>query len=471
MTPPTGDPEPDRLDSWKQIADHLGREVRTAIRWERERGLPVHRVPGGQRGAVFAYRSEIDAWLRSRELLAPLPASAPVPAPPPSAASRAPGRRTLRLPAAALLLLVAIAAATAWLLRPRDLASGPPAVLVDRVEFGPRELVARDHDGRVAWRHVFEQAVNTEVLSALTSQWYSIGDLDGDGRLEVVASVPLESESMVGRITNTRPSRDELLCFSSTGEVLWHTRLDDRLEFRGGTFAPPWLAGHVAVYRVTQGIRIAWTQVHHTWWPSPLLVFDAKGRRLSTFVHAGSIRALRAVESGGRVHLLAGGVSNSYRAAFLAVLDGENATGHGPVPAGSPFECLGCTQALPQRYFLFPPSDISVASGLPYNTLKDVIPYGDGFEIFTIENGASKEIAELNFRFSRGFTLLDARSSDSWPAHETYEQAGKLDHGVARCPWYLKPPPVREWDAVHGWRDLIPTPEAPSPSPSPVAAR
>src|SRR5215472_10611269 len=55
-----------RLDSWKEIAAHLGRNERTAIRWEK-RGLPVHRVPGGQRQAVFAYTSEIDAWLISRD--------------------------------------------------------------------------------------------------------------------------------------------------------------------------------------------------------------------------------------------------------------------------------------------------------------------------------------------------------------------------------------------------------------------
>jgi Tol biopolymer transport system component len=55
-----------RLDSWKEIATHLGRTERTAIRWEKK-GLPVHRVPGGQRQAVFAYTDEIDAWLTSTD--------------------------------------------------------------------------------------------------------------------------------------------------------------------------------------------------------------------------------------------------------------------------------------------------------------------------------------------------------------------------------------------------------------------
>jgi FG-GAP-like repeat len=52
-----------RLDSWKEIAAHLGRDVRTVIRWEKERALPVHRVPGGLRNSVFALTRELDAWV------------------------------------------------------------------------------------------------------------------------------------------------------------------------------------------------------------------------------------------------------------------------------------------------------------------------------------------------------------------------------------------------------------------------
>ena len=51
-----------RLESWKDIAEHVGRDMRTAMRWA-EHGMPVHRVPGGKRGRVFAYAQEIDNWL------------------------------------------------------------------------------------------------------------------------------------------------------------------------------------------------------------------------------------------------------------------------------------------------------------------------------------------------------------------------------------------------------------------------
>jgi len=55
------------LVSWKEIAAFLNRAERTVKRWERERGLPIHRVPGGERGSVFAYPSELADWLNGRD--------------------------------------------------------------------------------------------------------------------------------------------------------------------------------------------------------------------------------------------------------------------------------------------------------------------------------------------------------------------------------------------------------------------
>jgi tetratricopeptide (TPR) repeat protein len=51
-----------RLDSWKEIAAFFDRDERTVNRWEKEFGLPVHRLPGAK-GRVFAYAEELSAWL------------------------------------------------------------------------------------------------------------------------------------------------------------------------------------------------------------------------------------------------------------------------------------------------------------------------------------------------------------------------------------------------------------------------
>src|SRR4030095_11026178 len=71
-TPSSSSSEPettrreDRLDSWKEIATYLNRNIRTLHRWERDEGLPVHRHRHKELGSVFAYKSELDAWFSGR---------------------------------------------------------------------------------------------------------------------------------------------------------------------------------------------------------------------------------------------------------------------------------------------------------------------------------------------------------------------------------------------------------------------
>ena len=57
-----------RLESWKEIAAYLNRDVTTVQRWERREGMPVHRHVHDRRGSVYALRSELEAWSRSRSL-------------------------------------------------------------------------------------------------------------------------------------------------------------------------------------------------------------------------------------------------------------------------------------------------------------------------------------------------------------------------------------------------------------------
>jgi hypothetical protein len=52
------------LNSWKEIANYLGRGVRTVQRWERDLGLPIHRPKGKDRSAVLAFPEELNAWLQ-----------------------------------------------------------------------------------------------------------------------------------------------------------------------------------------------------------------------------------------------------------------------------------------------------------------------------------------------------------------------------------------------------------------------
>jgi len=114
-TPPPIRPLEDRLDSWKEIAAYLNRDVTTVQRWEKREGMPVHRHVHDRMGSVYASRAELDAWALGRNLRAaqenendapPLIAAAP----PQPAVSTSRSKWTFVLPLAVAGVALAIGA-------------------------------------------------------------------------------------------------------------------------------------------------------------------------------------------------------------------------------------------------------------------------------------------------------------------------------------------------------------------------
>lgn len=68
-----------RLNSWKEIAEYIGRDVRTAHRWESNNGLPVHRLMHDKGPTVYALTAEIDEWVAKRSLSPEVATSADAP--------------------------------------------------------------------------------------------------------------------------------------------------------------------------------------------------------------------------------------------------------------------------------------------------------------------------------------------------------------------------------------------------------
>ena len=161
-----------RIDSWKEIAAFFGRDERTVKRWEKERGLPVHRLPG-ERGGVFAWSHELTLWLNSTAVAggestpsAPPAVSAPEPSPHPqpefSAPAPSPHSRSGLLSVAVLVLaLIAISLyAFRFLRRPRHESGNSHAAAHHRPDPEAEQLYLK---GRYYWSRRTEGSLNQAV--------------------------------------------------------------------------------------------------------------------------------------------------------------------------------------------------------------------------------------------------------------------------------------------------------------------
>ncbi len=431
------DPERRRLNSWKEISDYLDRDARTVARWEKERGLPTHRVPGGKGRSVFAYADELDGWLAGEASASDATGASVTPA----SAVRG-SRLTLHLAlGAALLALVAVAA---WGLF-------APAADLRAFEIRGTDLVGLDAQGRALWKHPFERRV---VLAPEGSQSF-IGDIDDDRRRELIVSLSVAS--------GARELYESLYCFHEDGRVRWTRSPADAFTFRAGRYGAPWGSSAFIVYGSGAGRRIAWTTHHHTWWPSMLVTLDRDGQALSRFVNAGWMTALTVTPDGR--HLLAGGWHNDSDGSMLAVLDAADPSGSSPERAGSPFECLTCPPGRPMRYFVMPRPELSRITRYRPET-PHVHAFSSGtIEFRTLQTPSDSPPGEVIYEFSPAFEPVRASASDAyWEWHRRLEADGRLTHAAAACP-ERRGFTIRRWDAEAGWRDVHvrPTPGADFP--------
>jgi len=149
-------PHSERLDSWKGIAAHFGRDVTTVQRWEKREGMPVHRHLHDRAGSIYAFTAELDEWARSRNVRVAqengndVPAPIPLSLPPRSAVSVSRARWRVILPLAALIALLAIAVSL-WLRKTeyfwRDPIAGARLQTVTEFE-GAEQAAAVSRDGQ-----------------------------------------------------------------------------------------------------------------------------------------------------------------------------------------------------------------------------------------------------------------------------------------------------------------------------------
>jgi Tol biopolymer transport system component len=237
---------PERLDSWKDIAAYLKRDVSTVQRWEKREGMPVHRHQHDKLGSVYAFPSEIDAWVRGRSVAEGESEETDGSLVPPPQATQ---RRVWIGVAAAAAVAIALAA-VAFLKRPEPnpLADARFVRLTDFE--GTEQAAAISRDGRfVAFLSDREGPLDVWVTQIGTGQFHNLTR----GRLHELLNPDIR-----------------MLGFSPDGALvsIWVRRMNASGKPEISVWAIPTLGGEPRLY-VEGAAELAWSNdgtrlVYHT---------------------------------------------------------------------------------------------------------------------------------------------------------------------------------------------------------------
>jgi hypothetical protein len=429
-----------RLDSWKEIAEYLRRDIRTATRWESQ-GLPLHRVPGGR--SVFAFTDEIDAWLASRPEQAvasedqlsattdPAVVPAALPAPGPER------RRLNYVVIGAAVALIALGLSFTPLVRG---AGAPIDMSTAHVAVTPLDVSIVDKSGASRVVHHFSADV---IPTPLTHSHDLVVDLDADGESEVLTGVAYYE------VVRDRSIRSgELLRLATSGAVRWRFAFDDTLAFADATYSGPWGFADWQVEPKASPARIAVAAHHYTWWASMVSVLDHTGRRHGTFVNPGWIETVVWLDSS---RLAISGFNNVRDEGTLALLDVARLDGQAPGSDGTPYICPTCSPGKPLFYATFPRSELNRLTAGRFNRAV-VSLAGNQVIVITAETSREHSEASAIYEFDRELRFKRARYSERyWDEHRRLEMEGRISHAREKCPDRDGPPAIHVWDAARGW--------------------
>lgn len=442
-----------RLVSWKEIAAYLGCDVRTCLRWEKERGLPVHR-PGGQPGPrVFAWKHELDNWLAGKP--SPEAAANPAPVLVSTAVERGSISRTWAFVAALIIIVGGLAyfgiRALTMDREPDDFAiDGNKLVILNKASqlIGTFEVGPEDLEPESQYRSLFQirqPAPDDPESGILYPLRLSFTDLNGDGHKEVL---------YVPRVQGTNNAR-WLYCLDRRGRKLWSAPYEGGKEliFGDKPFAWNYFSSFETHDLDDDGrLEILVISDQNSDWPTQLTILSRDGKVLGEYWNSGRITstAMADLNGDGRRELIIGGTNAEYNKPFVAIFDPRRVSGSSP--NSGEFHSANLSAGSELAYILFPLTDID-----PYGDIHAVLSRVEVLDNGRIRGQISRTflqyeidpqtLANLSVTYAIRFRQIHNKAVRDGTTHGDYatpEYAENLKRGFLY--WT-----GREWTSIPSW--------------------
>jgi hypothetical protein len=403
------------LRSWKEIASYLGYESRSCRRWEIKLGLPVHRIGGAKKSSVFAYKEELDTWLRGHvRQIAPQPDHV--------VKARTLRKGLRRSPAFATFIVAAfffvlILARTKISAKPEgfDIKEGKLIILSENGkklwEFDTKtgDLVNKD----IYYRGHFQRKDRNSPTASFP--YLIIKDINNDSYREVLFTIKTTNDLGEGI----------LFCFNQNGTQLWKFDTGIARKYGDKVYSPDYKIRGFDLHDFDGDGRMEIVIIasQFSYFPCRLVVLDSEGTFLGEFWNSGHISdfMFADINEDGRDEIIAGGMNNEYEKACIIVLDSSALCGGSPQIK----DYFACRE-------LQPGTEVCYAL-LPRTFVDKKFPYpGESINfIEKLKGGRIRTQAYLSgiyYEFDLNLHPQDARKSPLFS--QRWEEARKIEQAI-----------------------------------------
>ena len=251
--------EVDILDTWKEIAGYVRKDIRTCQRWEKELDFPIYRLKDSPKSRVYSYKDEIDAWIKDKGIN--------------NNNSSPYGLSKLHL--GAILFISLIVFAGLIYIAARGPNSKDP-LEIHEIRLENSKLVVLDVQQELLWMREIdlpdlEKEYKTEDL------FHAIRDINNDGSKEILYA---------GRTTD-QSYENKLTCFSNRGKELWSCMIASGQEDRVGEkpkdcYIHDFVTDDINNDGKSEVLIVA---NHESIGAGVLKILDSKGKLLKVFEH------------------------------------------------------------------------------------------------------------------------------------------------------------------------------------------
>jgi hypothetical protein len=391
-TPPPGK----KLSSWKEIAAYLGQSERTCRRWEKELGLPIHRLEGSQKSRVFAFGDELNAW-QSRKLVSNAA----------KVRDHSKPRKYLRpLFAAPAMVIVLVV-----------LFRGAVDHQIAGVKIIDSAIAAVNDQNRELWRRdTFIRNLRENGFYLKHSNWRR---LDFDNKFRNIMNLPLvitrdlndDGDSEVLFVVKTADEIHEgvLICYDKRGNEIWRFTAGRVMKYGKLNLTNDFVIVGIDVADIDRDQNLEILIVSHYLenYPTQVAILDCKGRLLGEYWNSGQFNdfVFEDIDGDHQVDLLLAGQNQEYHKPCLVRLDPRDLRGFSPNT--SEYSCPVFLRGSEVSYILFPQTEIDRLLGP-----------GHAVDFIAMDTNESIKVStncsESAFRLTRDLEIIEVILGDNF---------------------------------------------------------